>query len=157
MAGKPLRVVCVGRLKTAFWKDAAIHYLDRIKRMRPVVISEIRDADSRLDPPDRVTEEGSRILATLENTDYPIALDERGKFLSSAQFSALLCDIDQKALGRPCFIVGGPYGISQDAKTKARLILGLSQMTWPHELARVLLLEQIYRAECIRRKIPYHH
>lgn len=160
MAGKALRLLCVGKLKTVFWKEAANHYLERIDRMRPIAVDEIRDGKAALEPLARANDESARLCAALESCDYPIALDEGGKIFTSVGFAELLAGIDQKALGRPCFIIGGPYGLggARDGIRKAaRITISLSSLTWPHELARVLLLEQIYRAECIRRKIPYHH
>ena len=160
MAGKALRLLCVGKLKTVFWKEAANHYLERIGRMRPISVTEIRDADAALAPRARADEESARLCAALESGDYPIALDEGGKTFTSGGFAEMLAAIDQKALGRPGFIIGGPYGLAAlggGIRKAARITVSLSGLTWPHELARVLLLEQIYRAECIRRKIPYHH
>lgn len=131
--------------------------------MRPISVAEIRDADAALAPRARADEESARLCAALESCDYPIALDEGGKTFTSEGFAEMLAAIDQKALGRPCFIIGGPYGLGDPGasgngiRKAARLTVSLSGLTWPHELARVLLLEQIYRAECIRRKIPYHH
>lgn len=157
MAGKALRLLCIGKLKTVFWKEAANHYLERIGRMRPVSVAEIRDADAALAPMARANEESGRLLGALESGDYPIVLDEGGKAGTSIQFAEMLAGIDQKALGRPCFIIGGPWGLGEGIRKAAKITVSLSSLTWPHELARVLLLEQIYRAECIRRKIPYHH
>lgn len=157
MAGKPLRILCVGRLKTTFWKDAASHYLERIGRMRPISVVEIRDGDASLAPLARSADESARLFAASAPCDYLIALDERGRDTTSIQFAEILSDIDERALGRPCFVIGGPYGLTKDLAAACKKTLGLSKLTWPHELARVLLLEQIYRAECIRRKIPYHH
>ena len=68
----------------------------------------------------------------------------------------LLRRFDEAAL-RPCFVVGGAFGLSPGVRDACAHCLSLSAMTWPHELARVLLLEQLYRAECILRKVPYHH
>ena len=84
-------------------------------------------------------------------------LDEHGQKLSSPQLAALLRRLDQEARGRACFVVGGAWGLDDSVRQRAFKVLSLSDMTLPHELARVVLLEQIYRAECILRKVPYHH
>lgn len=123
--------------------------------MRPLTITEIRDGGGA--PKARREEESARLLSALDASDFAIALDESGQCLSSREFAALLRKIDEEALGRPCFIIGGPFGLSPTLPEKSRRILSLSLLTWPHELARVLLLEQIFRAECLRRNIPYHH
>ena len=70
---------------------------------------------------------------------------------------ALLRQLDQEARGRACFIVGGAWGLDEAVRGRAYRLISLSAMTLPHELARVVLLEQLYRAECILRKVPYHH
>ena len=139
MTGKPLRLISVGRLKTPFWKDAAAHYLARITRWRRLECTEVRDGDAALPPDRRNSLEGRRILEALAPQDVPLVLDERGLSLTSPQLAALLGQLDQEARGR------------------AYRLISLSAMTLPHELARVVLLEQLYRAECILRKVPYHH
>ncbi|WP_165176097.1 23S rRNA (pseudouridine(1915)-N(3))-methyltransferase RlmH [Desulfovibrio sp. ZJ369] len=157
MIGKPLRLLSVGRLKTVFWKDAAAHYATRIARWRRLECAEVRDGDAALTPERRTALEGRRILEALAPQDLPLALDERGEKLTSPQLAALLRQMDQEARGRVCFIVGGAYGLDEEVRARACRLLSLSAMTLPHELARVVLLEQLYRAECILRKVPYHH
>ena len=140
MTGKPLRLLSVGKLKVPFWKDAAAHYSRRINRWRRLECVEVRDGDPALPQAQRNELEGRRLLEALGPQDMPLVLDERGITMTSPQLAQLLQKIDNNAMGRACFIIGG-----------------LSSMTFPHELARVLLLEQLYRAECIIRKVPYHH
>ncbi len=147
----------MGRLKTVFWKDAAAHYATRIARWRRLECAEVRDGDAALAPERRTALEGRRILEALAPQDLPLALDERGEKLTSPQLAALLRQMDQEARGRVCFIVGGAYGLDEEVRARACRLLSLSAMTLPHELARVVLLEQLYRAECILRKVPYHH
>lgn len=157
MTGKPLRLISVGRLKTPFWKDAAAHYLARITRWRRLECTEVRDGDASLPPDRRNSLEGRRILEALAPQDVPLVLDERGLSLTSPQLAALLRQLDQEARGRACFIVGGAWGLDEAVRGRAYRLISLSAMTLPHELARVVLLEQLYRAECILRKVPYHH
>lgn len=156
MAGKPLRLLCVGRLKTPCWREAANHYLQRLGRWRRVDVCEVRDGEAALAPIERAAREGARLLDALNARDTAIALDERGDMPDSPGLAALLRRLDQEA-GAPCFIVGGPFGLAPEVRARARFRISLSALTWPHELARVLLLEQLYRAECILRNIPYHH
>ena len=157
MTGKPLRLISVGRLKTPFWKDAAAHYLARITRWRRLECTEVRAGDAALPPDRRNSLEGRRILEALAPQDVPLVLDERGLSLTSPQLAALLRQLDQEARGRACFIVGGAWGLDEAVRGRAYRLISLSAMTLPHELARVVLLEQLYRAECILRKVPYHH
>ncbi len=147
----------MGKLKTPFWKDAAAHYLTRIKRWRHLEYTEVRDGDAALPSDQRNALEGRRIIDALSPQDVALVLDERGQKLSSPDLAALLRQLDQDARGRACFIVGGAWGLDDSVRQRAFKVLSLSDMTLPHELARVVLLEQIYRAECILRKVPYHH
>ena len=157
MTLKPLRIVAVGRLRTPFWKAAADHYVERLVRWRAFTETIVRDGDPALPIVDRNALEGKGILAALTPADTPVALDERGKTFTSRQFSPFLEQLSENAGRRPCFIIGGAYGLDEAVRQRAWKLVSLSSMTFPHELARVLLLEQLYRAECIIRKVPYHH
>ena len=147
----------MGKLKTPFWKDAAAHYTTRINRWRRFDLTEVRDGDSALPQDQRNSLEGRRILEALEPQDIPLVLDERGRHYTSPQLAALLQQLDNDARGRACFIVGGAWGLDETVRQRAHQCISLSDMTLPHELARVVLFEQVYRAECILRKVPYHH
>lgn len=144
-------------MKIPFWKEAAAHYRERLARWRRLDCTEIRDGDAALPVDKRNALEGRRILEALGPQDIPLILDERGQELDSPGLAALLHRMDQEAAGRACFIVGGAFGLDQAVRDRARRMLRLSAMTLPHELARVVLLEQLYRAECILRNVPYHH
>ena len=147
----------MGKVKTPFWREAAAHYAERLGRWRRVELTEVRDGDAALAPAARSAQEGQRLLEALGSPGVAaIALDERGEALDSPGLAALLRRYDDQAL-RPAFVIGGPFGLSPAVLAASSRRLSLSAMTWPHELARVLLLEQLYRAECILRKVPYHH
>ena len=156
MSLKPLRIITVGK-PHAFWKDAGEHYLERISRFRKVTESIIRDSDAALPTARRVEEEGKRILAALTPQDIPICLDEKGRSMTSREFSLFLEKLSTDATRRPCFIVGGPFGLHDSVRDKARHLIAFGPQTFPHELARVVLLEQLYRAESLVRNMPYHH
>lgn len=156
MQGKKLKIIAIGRLKKSFWQDAAKHYLKRVQQYRKLEILELRDGDASLSTDMRKIQEGQRIIEKFTANDWPIALDEAGQKLDSPALARLLEDLDRSAHS-PCLIIGGAHGLDAKILELARLRLSLSALTWPHELARVLLLEQIYRAECIRRNLPYHH
>jgi 23S rRNA (pseudouridine1915-N3)-methyltransferase len=155
MTGKPLRLISVGKLKKPFWKDAAAHYESRLERWRHLESIQVREADGP--PQTRNRLEGLGILEKLSPRDIPLVLDERGERVSSAELAAILQRADQEGPGNLCFIIGGAYGLDAAVHARARRLLRLSDMTLPRELARVFLLEQIYRAECILRNLPYHH
>lgn len=152
-----MKYISVGKLKTPFWKDAAAHYATRISRWRRLEASEVRDGDAALPQEQRNALEGRRILDALTPQDIPLVLDERGQHLTSPELAELLRRMDHEAQGRACFIVGGAWGLDDAVRQRASRCISLSHMTLPHELARVVLLEQLYRAECILRKVPYHH
>lgn len=148
--------MAVGKLKNRNWKAAAEHYLELIRRWRPVEVFEARDGASELNEKERVRQEGARILQRL-GADKGIALANDGKMFSSGEFAAFLGSADASASRYLTFIIGGPFGLDEAVLRQSRFVLSLSAMTWPHELARVLLLEQIYRGESILRQLPYHH
>ena len=156
MQGKKLKIITIGKLKTSFWQDAAAHYFKRVQQYRKIEILELKDGEASLAPEVRKIQEGQRILEKISAPAWTIALDERGQSLDSPALARLLEQLDQGA-HTACFVIGGAHGLDHAVLEHARMRLSLSALTWPHEMARVLLLEQIYRAECIRRNLPYHH
>ncbi|MBO4301193.1 MAG: 23S rRNA (pseudouridine(1915)-N(3))-methyltransferase RlmH [Desulfovibrio sp.] len=157
MASKLLRCLCVGKLKSPFWKEAASHYAGRLSHWRRLDMTDVRDGDAALPPAQRIHLEGQRILEALTPQDVPLVLDEHGQRFTSLQLAELLRQTDAEERGRPCFIVGGAWGLDASVRHRAKLSISLSDMTLPHELARVFLMEQLYRAECILHRTPYHH
>lgn len=157
MKGKPIRIVCVGKLKQDFCQKAWEYYLSAARKWRPIEVLELRDAPADLPPARRVEEEGKRIAAALGGRDGAIPLSENGRQLASETFADFLRQWDEREGKRLSFIIGGPYGLAQSILNSSAFVLSLSAMTWPHELARVLLMEQIFRAMCILGKFPYHH
>ncbi len=157
MAKKPLRIIAVGALKTAHWKQAAAHYTQRIQHWRTLQEIIVKDGDAALPVPERNAFEGQRLLASITPQDIVICLDEKGKNYTSQEFAKFLQHISENATRTPCFIIGGAFGLDDTVRKAAQHKLALGPMTFPHELARVLLLEQLYRAEAIVRGVPYHH
>lgn len=154
---KKIRILAVGKIKTPHWQAAALHYQERLRRSYGVEEIIIRDADPALPPVARNREEGIRLLAALKPMDIVFCLDERGEQFTSPNFAATLSRHLENATRTPCFIIGGAYGLSEDVRRRASILLSLGAATLPHELARVVLLEQLYRADCIIKGIPYHH
>lgn len=101
--------------------------------------------------------EGQQIIARLETSDFVILLDEQGREFNSLKFSKYLQKRMNTGLKRLVFVVGGPYGFSQDVYTKSHSKIALSQMTFSHQMVRLFFLEQLYRAFTILRNEPYHH
>jgi len=154
---KPIRVLCVGRLKKPFWRDAAAEYATALSRLVPLEEAEVKDAPGTLSPAERTEREGSALVARIGAADRVIALDVRGQALDSETLARRLAAWIEDPGRRPCFVVGGAWGLAEAVRARAGLLLSLGPLTLPHELARVVLLEQLYRAATIIKGMPYHH
>lgn len=151
-----IHIASVGRLREPHWKNAAETYIKRLRHGYDLIETVIKDGDSSLSAADRANLEGERLLQALKGNLKVVCLDERGGAMTSVQFARFLQQCFDTA-SMPCFVIGGAYGLSEAVKARADMLLSLGPMTFPHELARVLLLEQLYRADCIVRGRPYHH
>jgi 23S rRNA (pseudouridine1915-N3)-methyltransferase len=151
-----LILIVVGRLKERFWRDAAEEYLKRLGPYATVRVVEIADRDSGRDETRALAEEGADILRAIPEGAHVIALEVGGKQLSSEGFSARLDTLALDGRSTVAFVVGGSVGLDAPVLTRADERLSLGPMTLPHNLARVVLLEQIYRAFRISRGEPYH-
>ncbi|MBN2141251.1 MAG: 23S rRNA (pseudouridine(1915)-N(3))-methyltransferase RlmH [Desulfovibrionaceae bacterium] len=154
---KTLGFIWVGRLKRPFFQAAAEHYLERLARSFDLERTVVKDAPARLGPAEKAAREGRDILARLGPRDMACVLDERGQALSSGALAERLKTWIEDPVRRPCFVLGGAFGLSDEVRQRAGVLLSLGPLTLPHELARVVLLEQIYRASTIIRGAPYHH
>lgn len=150
-----LVVLAFGRLRSPELAAVAADYLKRLRRCLPAEVIELRD--ERGDEPAARRKEAAALEAALREGDFVALLDERGKQLASPELAALLGERMNSGRGRLVFVVGGPFGVDAAVRTRANLLLSLSKMTFPHELARVVLLEQLYRAGSILRGEKYHH
>ncbi len=151
-----LLLVVVGRLKERFWRDAAEEYLKRLGPYATVRVVEIADRDSGRDETRALAEEGADILRAIPEGAHVIALEVGGKQLSSEGFSARLDALALDGRSTVAFVIGGSVGLDAPVLARADERLSLGLMTLPHNLARVVLLEQIYRAFRISRGEPYH-
>lgn len=152
------KLITVGKTRAKAWQLAEQDYISRIRRYAQLQEISVREADQRALRNDELVkeQEAGRVLAKLDAADFVVALDERGEQFSSTQLAdALRLKIDG-GLKRIAFVVGGPLGLHSQLLRGADLTLSLSKMTLPHELAKVVLLEQIYRAFSIMRGEKYH-
>ena len=154
-----LHLLCVGRLSEPYLKEGCDEFTKRLKHYLTLTIDEQKEhkTGKKPDLPRILENEGERLLQRVPEGAYVIALDERGKSFSTKQLADRL---DQHMLeGRNCWalIIGGPYGLSDTVRQRADLVLSLSPMTLTHQMARLLLLEQLYRSCTIIRNEPYHH
>ncbi|NTU70527.1 MAG: 23S rRNA (pseudouridine(1915)-N(3))-methyltransferase RlmH [Coriobacteriia bacterium] len=151
-----ITLVAVGRLKERFWKDAADEYLKRLTPYASVNVVEIADRDSGRDASRALSEEGADILRAIPESAHVIALDVSGASISSEGFSAKLDKLALDGRSSVAFVIGGSVGLDAPVIARADERLSLGAMTLPHNLARIVLLEQIYRAFRISRNEPYH-
>jgi 23S rRNA (pseudouridine1915-N3)-methyltransferase len=133
-------------------------YVNRIKHFFPIDVTEVQTERGRQGSRDGsiMRAQSGRLLAGIPEQGYTVVLDERGRSMDSLKFAKWL---ERLTIDQPhgvTFVVGGDVGLSETVRERADLLLSLSAMTLPHQLARVVLLEQIYRACTLMRNIPYH-
>jgi 23S rRNA (pseudouridine1915-N3)-methyltransferase len=148
-----ISVIAVGRLKPGPEMALAQQYLARLTW--PVTIREVEEK-KKLPPTALRKREGELLLAACAKTTTTIALDERGSCLSSREFAAQLGRWRDDGAAEITFIIGGAGGLDKPILDRASLVLSLGPLTWPHQLARGLLLEQLYRGQQILAGHPYH-
>jgi len=152
-----ISVITVGRLKERFWREAAEEYLKRLGPYADVRVVEIADRDpGRGGEARALAEEGADILKALPAEAHVIALEIGGKQLTSEAFSARLQALGLEGRSTVAFVIGGSHGLAPEVTVRANERLSLGPMTLPHNMARVVLLEQVYRAFRIARGEPYH-
>ena len=149
-----IKLITVGSIKEKYLKDAIEEYTKRISKYTKKEIIEVKD-EGLVEPQKSINLEEEKILKHISDKDYIVTLEIEGKNLSSEEFAEKLDKIQLES-STITFIIGGSYGLSQNIKTKAKLHLSFSKMTFPHQLFRVLLLEQIYRAYKINNNESYH-
>ena len=150
-----IKIVAVGNLKEKYFVDAVKEYSKRITPFAKLEICEVQEANSSFTSIEQIKRvEGQKILAELDG--FVVALDSTGKQLSSVGLAEFLKDKAVKGISKICFVIGGSVGLSDEVKEKANMILSFSAMTFPHQLMRVVLLEQLYRAETILNNVKYH-
>lgn len=154
-----ITLICVGSMKRSDLAGPLADYTSRISRYLPFEMIEVRDAPAskKTTPAEASRTEGERILSRISPGDYVVALDERGRGFTSTAFAEFISARMNEGLKRVIFIVGGAWGLDPSVTERADLVLRLSEMTMPHELARVVCAEQVYRALTIIRGEPYSH
>jgi 23S rRNA (pseudouridine1915-N3)-methyltransferase len=151
-----IRLVAVGRLKEPHWRDACDEYLKRLRPYADVEVTEIADRDISRDRTRAMGDEGADILRALPARSHVVALDLDGRQLSSEGLAAWFERRMVDGGSDIAFVIGGSAGLDPSVMTRADERLSLGPMTLPHQLARVVLLEQVYRAFRIMRGEPYH-
>ena len=142
-----IRIICVGKIKEKFYQDAINEYLKRLQKYHKIIIEEVIDSD--------IKHESELILKKIKELDYIVTLEIEGKSINSIEFAEF---IDKSFLKTSTitFIIGGSNGLSNEIKQRANHHLSFSKLTFPHQLFRVILLEQIYRSFKIINNETYH-
>lgn len=142
-----IKIICPGKIKERYLKEAIDDYLKRISKYHKVGIVEVEDSN--------MDEEADRILKNVSDRDYVITLEIDGKSMTSLEFAYKL---DKLFINNSniCFIIGGSDGLSKKVKDRSDFALSFSSFTFPHQLFRLILLEQIYRAFKILKNETYH-
>lgn len=156
-----ITILCVGKVKEKFYRDAIGEYQKRLSRYCKLEIVEVTDEKT----PDGASEtvenqikekEGNRILSKIREEDYVIALAIDGKMQDSVELSKNIQQLGVRGKSSIVFVIGGSLGLSKDVLKRADEKLSFSKMTFPHQLMRVILLEQVYRSYRIMNGEPYH-
>ena len=156
-----IKIVTVGKLKEKYLKDGITEYSKRISRFASVEMIELADEKT----PDRASDsenekilnlEGNRILSKIGDREFVVVLAIEGKTLSSEEFSKQLEQASINGYSTLTFVIGGSLGLSPQVKKRANLSLSFGHLTLPHQLMRLVLVEQIYRAFTIQQGSPYH-
>lgn len=149
-----LRVVAVGDIKERFYREAIAEYVKRLGKWAKTEIVELSEASHATDPDKKRGEEGEAILAKVKGK--VILTDVKGKRISSEDLAALLKNSALSGDSELTFVIGGSNGVSPAVKERADVTISFGDITLPHQLFRVVLLEQLYRAETINNNTPYH-
>jgi len=150
-----IHIICVGKLKSA-WQQLAQDYAVRLSRTDKLTVTELPDQPAAAGQTARaIQQESAAILQALPKGAYVVLLDVAGAMPDSVGLSQRLAG--WRGMGRPvAFVIGGSNGVSLEVQAHANEKISLSRLTFPHACARVLLLEQLYRAACILNHHPYH-
>ena len=153
-----LRFIWAGSRADSEFSEAVDRYLNRIKHFFPTEVTEIRPEKGRQSATDAtiIRAQSERLLAAIPDRGYTVVLDERGQSIDSLKFAKWLERLTMDSPDGVNFVVGGDVGLDENVRKRADKLLSLSEMTLPHQVARVVLVEQIYRACTLMRNIPYH-
>lgn len=156
-----INIICIGKLKEKYWREACAEYAKRLGAFCNLTVVELREARlpkhaSEAEARVVTDKEGEEIIGNIGERDYVIALDIEGKALGSAALSNHLGRLACRGSSTVDFIIGGSLGLSDQVKRRADLRLSFSAMTFPHQMMRVILLEQIYRSFMISAGAAYH-
>ena len=156
-----VNIICIGKLKEKYWVDAIKEYSKRLSSFCKFSVIELSECKVNSDPNEKqiqhiLQEEGSAILQKIKPTDYTVAMCIEGKVISSPELSKLVDNVQLDGKSTLNFVIGGSWGLSEEVKQRADFNLSMGKMTFPHQMARVMLTEQIYRSFQISSNGKYH-
>ena len=156
-----INIICIGKLKERYWQDDVKEYSKRLGRFCTLNIIELKESPLRANPSQADEEavkvaEGREILAKIKPGDYVVTLEIKGKSPDSVQLARKISDLGLQGRSTIDFIIGGSLGLSGEVSSRSDFKLSFSAMTFPHQLMRVILLEQIYRSFKINSNEAYH-
>jgi len=143
-----ITILCVGKLKEKYWTEAAAEYRKRLSRYCTITVEELKEENPEA--------EGQNILKRLKKDTFVITLEIHGKALSSEELSSKLQELALEGKSDITFVIGGSDGLSEEVSRRSDLKLSFSRMTFPHQMIRIFLLEQIYRSYQILSGTKYH-
>lgn len=156
-----IKIICIGKLKEKYLRDACEEYVKRLTKYCKLEILELKeeklaDKASLADEEHVKEEEGKAILSKIRDADYVITLEVLGKLISSEELSQKLDELCLSGISDIVFVIGGSLGFSEAVSKRADYKLSFSKLTFTHQMIRILLLEQVYRAFKISRNEAYH-
>lgn len=156
-----ISIICVGKLKEKYWSDAVAEYSKRLRSYCSLDIIELKEArlPDKAGPAEELAvkvAEGEEILKKIKDNTYVITLEVKGKMLSSEKLADKIENLGIDGVSNIAFVIGGSLGLSAEVSKRANFKLSFSEMTFPHQMMRVILLEQIYRSFKIIKNETYH-
>ena len=151
-----INVISVGNVKEKYLQDLIADYKIRISKYALISLTELKDESNKINENIVKEIEGERILASIKDGFYVVLLDLKGTMLDSVEFSKKIDEISTYYSSKIAFVIGGSCGVSDEVKKRADYKISFSKMTFPHQLAKGILLEQIYRSFKILKNESYH-
>lgn len=154
-----IELAVIGKTSIGYLKQGIDEYIKRLKHYVPFEIKYIDDIKNtkNISEDQQKRTEGAKILSLLDKTDFVVLLDEHGKEYTSMQYSSYIQKRMLSGAKKVVFVIGGPYGFSQEVYDRANDKISFSKMTFNHEMIRLIFTEQLYRAYTIINHEPYHH
>lgn len=154
-----IELAVIGKTSIGYLKQGIDEYIKRLKHYVPFEIKYIDDIKNtkNISEDQQKRTEGAKILSLLDKSDFVVLLDEHGKEYTSMQYSSYIQKRMLSGVKKVVFVIGGPYGFSQEVYDRANDKISFSKMTFNHEMIRLIFTEQLYRAYTIIKHEPYHH